>query len=400
MLGPLLLEMRSQPSTGGIYKILGQLQHTNRNAFGNQLEERAPSTQVQTRNQIRELDPNGVKTFEGGCAFLLNWYNNLKGQLQPQQQQPLQPQRQHQPLPPEEPQPPQLVQPQQHPPPPPEQPQQQEQTQQLQNQQVLPGRRRRRNRSANITQARLRTLLQPLSPANRRQVQDALSSVGDANEALSVLGSDSVKRLHFRTLNDTIWLDDCIINFYLKHCLRIRDEDLHRRLQRKRSHFFNSFFIQTMFDLKNANPLLRKVYNYDNVQNWGSNRDIFKLKHIFCPINIDNFHWTVIVIFMEEKRVCYYDSMGGTDDVLLHGVLQYLNDEHLHKKHRPLDPGWSVERCPATCPRQLNGFDCGVFVCMICDFISSDCELTFNQDHINRCREKMALAILDQCAIE
>ena len=46
------------------------------------------------------------------------------------------------------------------------------------------------------------------------------------------------------------------------------------------------------------------------------------------------------------------------------------------------------------------GFDCGVFTCMFCDFTSKDCPLVFNQDHINQCRERIALSILKSCAIE
>ncbi len=42
-------------------------------------------------------------------------------------------------------------------------------------------------------------------------------------------------------------------------------------------------------------------------------QDIFSLKYIFCPININNSHWTLAVIFMEAKKIQYYDSCGKTD---------------------------------------------------------------------------------------
>ncbi len=63
------------------------------------------------------------------------------------------------------------------------------------------------------------------------------------------------------------------------------------------------------------NPLERGKYNYMNIQRWFSKvpqKDIFKLKYIICPVNIDNVHWTIAVIFMEEKRIQWYDSCGGT----------------------------------------------------------------------------------------
>lgn len=46
------------------------------------------------------------------------------------------------------------------------------------------------------------------------------------------------------------------------------------------------------------------------------------------------------------------------------------------------------------------GFDCGVFTCMFCDFISKDCPLVFNQEHIDQCRDRIALSIMKNCAIE
>ena len=40
-----------------------------------------------------------------------------------------------------------------------------------------------------------------------------------------------------------------------------------------------------------------------------------------------------------------------------------------------------------------------VFTCMFADFISRDCPPTFTQDHINMCRKRMALSILNDCAV-
>ena len=46
----------------------------------------------------------------------------------------------------------------------------------------------------------------------------------------------------------------------------------------------------------------------------------------------------------------------------------------------------------------LVGFDCGVFICMYCYFISMDCSLVFNQDHIDHCWNIIALSIMENCA--
>ena len=66
----------------------------------------------------------------------------------------------------------------------------------------------------------------------------------------------------------------------------------------------------------------------------------------------------------------------------------------------PDEEEWElVESTPDT-PQQLNGFDCGVFTCMFCDFLSIGCPLTFSQEHVNQCRERIALSIMKGVAIE
>ena len=45
------------------------------------------------------------------------------------------------------------------------------------------------------------------------------------------------------------------------------------------------------------------------------------------------------------------------------------------------------------------GCDCGVFICMYADFIAMDYPLIFTQDCIDKCQERMPLAILGKCSI-
>ena len=54
-----------------------------------------------------------------------------------------------------------------------------------------------------------------------------------------------------------------------------------------------------------VDPNSRGKYNYGNVSRWGAKchgKDIFKLKHIFVPFNIENVHWALAVIYMEDKK--------------------------------------------------------------------------------------------------
>jgi len=248
-------------------------------------------------------------------------------------------------------------------------------------------------------------LMRLLTPEEQSIVDEAIRGSGPDSEILSSQGADSVQRGSMRTLGRNSWLNDEVINYFLKNCLAKRDEMLcTKQPGRKRSHFFNSFFVQTMFDEKNSDSNLAGKYNYKNVKRWGKKvpgKDIFNLKYIVCPINLDNVHWTSAVIFMEEKRIQYYDSMGGAGMPKLQGLLQYLKDEHRAKKGTELAAAeWKLVPCTKDTPRQLNGVDCGVFTCMFCDFTSKDCPLVFTQEHIAQCRERIALSIMKNCAIE
>ena len=160
-----------------------------------------------------------------------------------------------------------------------------------------------------------------------------------------------------------------------------------------------------MRDEKNSNPSLCGRYNYNNVMHWSKNvpgKNIFKLKYILIPINLDNMHWTTAVIYMEEKRIQYYDSMGGTDEAKLQGLFQYVKDEYKAKNGgQKMDvSGWKLVSCTSDTPHQTDGFNCGAFVCSFCDSISQGRGLLFNQSHIDKYRKRIILSIMKNCAIE
>lgn len=90
--------------------------------------------------------------------------------------------------------------------------------------------------------------------------------------------------------------------------------------------------------------------------------------------------------------------MGNT---YLDALFNYIQDEHIAKKNTPLPDAdaWELVPTRGDTPRQRNGYDCGVFTCMFADFLSKDTALVFNQDHINQCRERIALSIMKGKAI-
>ena len=116
-------------------------------------------------------------------------------------------------------------------------------------------------------------------------------------------------------LKPKVWLNDEVIHYFLI-LLGKRDQVLCKKLNRKRSHFFKSFFTSKLLD--------EYSYCYANVERWSNKvpgKDIFQLDKIICPVNIINSHWACAVIFVEEKRIQYCDSMCGSGLVTLKGLL-------------------------------------------------------------------------------
>ena len=55
------------------------------------------------------------------------------------------------------------------------------------------------------------------------------------------------------------------------------------------------------------------------------------------------------------------------------GDVRYLGDEHQDKLQRPMEKeGWVLDEPAKGIPRQRNGYDCGVFLCMFADYLVGD----------------------------
>jgi hypothetical protein len=137
------------------------------------------------------------------------------------------------------------------------------------------------------------------------------------------------------------WLNDEVINYYMQ-MLNERDVALcAKNPARRASHCFSSFFMERLLDGD------RNVYTFQNIKRWvvslelcgfcvvwmcvirfflyvyvyvciiirwtnnfSKYIDIFEKKKLFFPINIGNTHWAMMVVYVQEKRVMYLDSMG------------------------------------------------------------------------------------------
>ncbi|ETN23228.1 hypothetical protein PPTG_02860 [Phytophthora nicotianae INRA-310] len=77
---------------------------------------------------------------------------------------------------------------------------------------------------------------------------------------------------------------------------------------------------------------------------------------IFMPLNINNNHWTCIVVDGPKQTVYCYDS---TNKRANHNLLAELADELVKKS---LPQGYSIT--PIHSPIQKDGYNCGLFICL------------------------------------
>jgi Ulp1 family protease len=81
------------------------------------------------------------------------------------------------------------------------------------------------------------------------------------------------------------------------------------------------------------------------------------LDKLFFPINAGRQHWVCVVVFMQEHRIQFYDSMGGTGWDYLSPIFQYVKDEYMHqnKVALPEEEEWVLVPNTADTPKQRNG---------------------------------------------
>ena len=227
-----------------------------------------------------------------------------------------------------------------------------------------------------------------LSKEEEDTIQSIFNSSLSASYKIAANQSDSVCKRSFDRLRPGTWLNDEVINFYCK----ILVNEVQK--QGEKIHYFNSHFFSKLYS--------DKGYCYENVKRWSRHipgRNIFELDKVFVPINVQNQHWILAVLFPQDQKIQIYDAMNGDWFIYLDTLNQYLKDEY-HNKHSQshMWHGWQLIGNQDGTPQQQNSYDCGVFVCMYVDYLASNKELLFNQDDVNLYRNIITskIAMLEQ----
>ena len=227
-----------------------------------------------------------------------------------------------------------------------------------------------------------------------------------APRALGGLGSAPQLGKHFGRLRDyrrsgriNMWLfDETIINTYM-YLLQERDKRWCEGAEgRRRTCFLSSFFLEKM--LTSGSYLYEYLRRSAERSIPGGN--VFALRRLVVPININNCHWCLCVADIEGKHIQLYDPMWPGYDTSKYGdgLKRWLTEEAKKWWGKGNDDlldieSWVVETStPAGTPRQPDKVNCGVYVSYFANFLAAGASLSFNEDDIPCLRRRMTLDLL------
>eukprot|EP00903_Cladosiphon_okamuranus_P011577 g10891.t1 len=236
----------------------------------------------------------------------------------------------------------------------------------------------------------------PLSAGQEREVDRAFYD-GPEMEVLVKAFNTDITRRDLRCLLPETWLNDEVVNMYMQ-LLQVRDNELCKANPNRRpSHFFNSFFLTKLRGYDSCG------YNYRGVRRWTRKVKIFEMDKVFVPVNVSNTHWCMAVIYVQEKRINYYDSLGASGKGVTESLLMWLEDEDEDKNgdNATFEPDhWTlVGTDKATTPQQANGSDCGAFAVSFASYISDNLPFDFRQADITQMRRRMMWAVVPEAAV-
>ncbi|XP_078600554.1 uncharacterized protein LOC144875486 [Branchiostoma floridae x Branchiostoma japonicum] len=168
------------------------------------------------------------------------------------------------------------------------------------------------------------------------------------------------------------WVNDRIINFYLKMVVHRGNQQGPMKLAS-----FDTYFY-TM--------LMKHGYMSEIVMQWSRDIDLSSVDLALIPVHHQGNHWCLAVVDTGYMCLRYFDSMGGRNDKGVKAIRCYLQE---CSKRKGMPSAWAVEY-PKEIPRQLNGYDCGVFCCKYAQYTcSQDGIMNFTQDDMPRFRKEM-----------
>ena len=234
-------------------------------------------------------------------------------------------------------------------------------------------------------------------------IRDGIMNECDDIETLSALSDEintrPVNQKSLKTLAPKKWLNDDVINNYFAIIVAGVNATSNTKGGMKSIGALNSGFMVNLY-WKN------QKYLYDNVDRLKMSHvagkgQLFNLSVVYVPINVKDIHWILAEIHMELKVVSIYDSLGERNDEHIGLIFKFMQDEYkmTYDSEMNLDEWSIVSYGMEEIPKQANGYDCGVFVCMFLFLLANRYAIVLNQDDADLFRMHIAVSIVCSCRI-
>ena len=106
------------------------------------------------------------------------------------------------------------------------------------------------------------------------------------------------------------------------------------------------------------------------------------VKSVYCPVNIQMRHWILLILNMQTKEIMVYDPKDKENEITVGKYLQWLGASAWSAVYPKLQR--------PRIPRQSNGYDCGVFVCMYASYLMHKHDFDFTQRDMRDFRKWIA----------
>lgn len=221
-------------------------------------------------------------------------------------------------------------------------------------------------------------------PLELEHIVDALLRYPSSDEIIIDKFRVSFKHYDLLRLNSGVWLNDEVINFFMK-LFEEREKAAADIVARDPNLFMNTFFYVKLVDHGIG-------FKYSNVKKWFKGVEIFSCNRIFIPINMSQ-HWSLVCILIPTREVLYIDSLGKDGRSVMANISKWLKSEW-SSKHNGCEFLEFTQKS-VKCPQQLNGDDCGIFTLAFVDLLSHNLSIdVMSQSHCAGVRKLIAFWII------
>ncbi|KAK7412170.1 hypothetical protein VNO78_03619 [Psophocarpus tetragonolobus] len=203
----------------------------------------------------------------------------------------------------------------------------------------------------------------------------------------------SISKRDIELLRPQTFINDTIIDFYIKYLKNKLPSD-----KQDRFHFFNSFFFRKLADLdKDPSSACDGRAAFQRVRKWTRKVNLFEKDYILIPINY-SLHWSLIVICHPGEVKCekdeeikesskvpcilHMDSLKGSHKGLKNVLQSYLCEEWKERHSNVLDDISSkflhLRFISLELPQQENLYDCGLFLLHYVERFLEEAPINFN----------------------